>query len=153
MVPLQRSQRLSRERENQQPAGKSNMNEETVVRSSTSGGSPRRPTERIASLRSLGTTPSVPVRVDPRRQEGWELLGLLHKAGAATVERRYAGGEVIFEEGDPDNALYVLTEGAVKLSRVCSGGKEATLMLLGPWETFGELAFSREAYQYARAEA
>lgn len=104
-------------------------------------------------MHSLGTTPSTPVRVDPRMQEGWELLGLLHKAGAATVERRYASGEVIFEEGDPDNALYVLTEGVVKLSRSYSERKEATLMLLGPWEAFGELAFGRRAYQYARAEA
>jgi CRP-like cAMP-binding protein len=132
------------------------MNEETAVRSSTSGGSPRRPAGGIASLHSLGTTPSTPVRVDPRMQEGWELLGLLHKAGAATVERRYASGEVIFEEGDPDDALYVLTDGVVKLSRSYSEyseRKEATLMLLGPWEAFGELAFGRRAYQYARAEA
>jgi CRP/FNR family transcriptional regulator len=104
-------------------------------------------------LHSLGTAPSAPVRVDPQRQEGWELLGLLHKAGAVTVERRYASGEVIFEEGSPDNALYILTEGVVKLSRSYSESKEATLMLLGPWETFGELAFGRTAYQYARAEA
>jgi CRP/FNR family transcriptional regulator len=104
-------------------------------------------------LHSLATTPSTPVRVDPRAQEGWELLGLLHEAGAGTVERRYARGEVIFGEGDPDNALYFLTEGVVKLSRSYSGGKEATLMLLGPWEVFGELAFGRRAYQHARAEA
>ena len=104
-------------------------------------------------MHSLGTTPSAPVRVDPRRQEGWELLGLLHKVGAASVERQYACGEVIFEEGDPDNALFVLTEGVAKLSRSYSESKEATLMLLGPWETFGELAFGRRAYQYARAEA
>ena len=104
-------------------------------------------------MHSLGTTPSAPVRVDPQRQEGWELLGLLHKAGAVTVERRYASGEIIFEEGSPDNALYILTEGVVKLSRSYSESKEATLMLLGPWETFGELAFDRRAYQYARAEA
>ena len=78
---------------------------------------------------------------------------MLPEAGAATVERRYAGGEVIFDEGDPDNALYVLTEGVVKLSRSYPDGKEATLMLLGPWEAFGELSFGRRAYQYARAEA
>ena len=129
------------------------MSEETIVRSSTSVRSSRRPTGGIARLHPLGTAPSAPVRVDPRRQEVWELLGLLHKAGAATVERRYAGGEVIFEEGDPDNALYVLTEGVVKLSRSYPDGKEATLMLLGPWEAFGELSFGRRAYQYARAEA
>jgi CRP/FNR family transcriptional regulator, global nitrogen regulator len=128
------------------------MVEVTVVRSSMSGGSSHRLTRAIASLRSLGTTPSASVRVDPRGQEGWELLGLLHEAGAASVERRYASGEVIFGEGDPDNALYVLTEGVVKLSRSYSEGKEATLMLLGPWEVFGDLAFGRRAYQYARAE-
>jgi CRP-like cAMP-binding protein len=80
-------------------------------------------------------------------------LGLLHEAGAATVERRYASGEVIFGEGDPGNALYVLTEGVTKLSRSYSEGKEATLMLFGPWEVFGELAFGRSAYQHAHAEA
>jgi CRP/FNR family transcriptional regulator, global nitrogen regulator len=78
---------------------------------------------------------------------------LLHEVGAATVERRYARGEVIFGEGNPDNALYVLTEGVVKLSRSYSEGKEATLVVLGPWEVFGELALGRSAYQYACAEA
>jgi len=92
------------------------------------------------------------VRSDVRGQEGREFLDLLHEAGAATVERRYARAEVIFVEGNPGNALYVLTEGVVKLSRGYAGGKEATLMLLGPWEVFGELAFGREVCQHARAE-
>jgi CRP/FNR family transcriptional regulator, global nitrogen regulator len=85
--------------------------------------------------------------------EGREILGLLHEAGAATVERRYARGEILFGEGDPGDALYVLTEGVVKLSRGYSEGKEATLMLLGPWEVFGDLAFGRRAYQHGSAEA
>jgi len=104
-------------------------------------------------LPPLGTTPPAPVRVDPRRQEGWKLLGLLHELGVATVEQRYTRGEVIFGEGDPGNALYFLTEGVVKLSRSYSEGKEATLMLLRPWEVFGELAFGRRAYQHACGEA
>lgn len=85
--------------------------------------------------------------------EGREILGSLHEAGAATVERRYTRGEVLFGEGDPGDALYVITEGAVKLSRSFSGGKEVTLMLLGPWDVFGDLAIGRRAYQHARAEA
>ena len=129
------------------------MIEETVVRSTTPGGSSRRPTEGIAGLHPLGTTSSAPVHVDPRGQEGWKLLGLLHEVGAATVDRRYSRGEVIFGEGDPGNALYILTEGVTKLSRSYSEGKEATLLLLGPWEVFAELAFGRKAYQHARAEA
>lgn len=99
------------------------------------------------------TSALVPVRTDPRGKEGWELLSLLHEAAAVTVERRYARGEAIFGEGDPGNALYILTEGAVKLSSGYAEGKEATVMLLGPWEVFGELAFGFRAYQYARAEA
>jgi CRP-like cAMP-binding protein len=126
------------------------MLEETVVRSSTPRGSSRRLTGGMwACTRSA----LVPVRTDPRGKEGWELLSLLREAAAVTVERRYARGGAIFEEGSPGNALYVLTEGAVKLSRGYAEGKEATVMLLGPWEVFGELTFGCRAYQYAHAEA
>jgi CRP-like cAMP-binding protein len=45
------------------------MIEQSLVRSSTQGGSPRRTTKGIASLQSLATTPSALVRVDPRAQE------------------------------------------------------------------------------------
>jgi CRP/FNR family transcriptional regulator len=85
--------------------------------------------------------------------EGREILGLLHEAGAATVERQYARGEILFGEGDPGDALYVLTEGAVKLYRGCPEGKEVTLMLLGRWDVFGDLAFDRRAYQHGSAQA
>ena len=128
------------------------MIEETVRRSPAPSQSPLRSTRRTAGLHPLGTTPSAPVCTDARGEEGQEFLGLLHEAGAVTLERRYARGEVIFAEGDPGNALYILTEGAVKLSRDYSEGKEATLMLLGPWEVFGELAFGYRAYQHGRAE-
>jgi CRP/FNR family transcriptional regulator, global nitrogen regulator len=127
------------------------MIDETVGKGSTPVQFPRRPARGAADLHALNAT-SAPVRADARRQEGRKLLDLLHEAGAATVERRYARAEVIFVEGNPGNALYVLTEGVVKLSRGYAGGKEATLMLLGPWEVFGELAFGREVCQYARAE-
>src|ERR671917_139922 len=87
MVPSPSSPRSSRERTNQQPEGKHNMSEETIVRSSTSVRSSRRPTGGIARLHPLGTAPSAPVRVDPRRQEVWELLGLLPEEGPQGVRR------------------------------------------------------------------
>jgi CRP-like cAMP-binding protein len=114
--------------------------------------SSRWPGSGTAGMHPLGTTPAS-VRGGPRGQEGRELLGMLQEAGAATVERRYARGEVIFGEGEPGAALYVLADGVVKLSTDYSEGKEATLMLLGPWEVFGELAFCHGAHQHARAEA
>jgi len=126
--------------------------EETVRRGSSPKGSLLQPATDTTSLQQLGTS-LTSIHVDPRRQEGRGFLGLLHEAGAATVEQRYARGEIIFAAGDPGNALYLLTEGAVKLSRGYSEGKEAILVLLGPWEIFGELAFCHSAYQHARAEA
>jgi CRP-like cAMP-binding protein len=101
------------------------MIDETVGKGSTPVQFPRRPARGAADLHALNAT-SAPVRADARRQEGRKLLDLLHEAGAATVERRYARAEVIFVEGNPGNALYVLTEGVVKLSRGYAGGKEAT---------------------------
>jgi CRP/FNR family transcriptional regulator, global nitrogen regulator len=123
------------------------MTEEILLRGSPTTGTLRRPARSTAPQRPARAAP------EPRGPEGRELLSLLHEAGLATLERGYARGEIIFGEGDVGSALYVLTEGAVKLSRSYSGGKEATLMLLGPWEVFGELAFGRRAYQHARAEA
>jgi CRP/FNR family transcriptional regulator, global nitrogen regulator len=133
--------------------GRHNVLVEVLKRSSTTSQSPLRPTRGAGGLNPLDAMPS-PDCTDPQAQEGWAFLGLLHEAGAVTVERRYERGEVLFGEGEPGNALYLLTEGAVKLSRGYSDdGKEATLMLLAPWEVFGELSFGRRAYQHARAEA
>ena len=125
---------------------------EALRRSSAPSQSPLRPTRGAAGLHPLDSTPALDC-TDPETLEGWEFLDLLHEAGVVTVERRYVREEVQFGEGDPRNALYLLTEGAVKLSRGYSEGKEATLMLLGPWEVFGELSFGRRAYQHAQAEA
>jgi CRP/FNR family transcriptional regulator, global nitrogen regulator len=76
---------------------------------------------------------------------------------ATTFDRQYARGEVIFREYDQGDGLYFLTDGVAKLSKAYSVGKEATLMLLGPWDVFGDLAFGQttyqHAYQHARAEA
>jgi CRP-like cAMP-binding protein len=69
---------------------------------------------------------------------------------ATTFDGQYIRGEVIFEEGEHGNGLYVLTDGVVKLSNACSA-KVATLMLVGPWEIFGNVAFGRSTtYQHAR---
>jgi hypothetical protein len=68
------------------------MIEETLRRSPAPSQSPLRSTRRTAGLHPLGTTPSAPVCNDARGQEGQEFLGLLHEAGAVTVERRYAHG-------------------------------------------------------------
>ncbi len=54
--------------------------------------------------------------------------------------RRYGKGEVVFREGDPGTAFYVVEAGEVKLTLVSLDGKEVMLALLGPGGFFGELS-------------
>ena len=91
-----------------------------------------------------------------RRLRGGErrgLLEMLREADAATVYRRYDRGEVIYREGEPDGAVYVVADGVAKLAKSYSDGKVATLRLLGPRDVLGNLALCGEAPQHARAEA
>lgn len=65
--------------------------------------------------------------------------------------RRFATGTVLFQEGDAGDALYVLSAGLVKLSKVDLGGHEKTLALLQPPEFFGEMALLGHARRSATA--
>jgi CRP-like cAMP-binding protein len=47
----------------------------------------------------------------------------------------------------------VVTEGSAKLASSHSGGKEATLRMLGPWDVFGDVAPGAHADRRTRAEA
>ena len=60
---------------------------------------------------------------------------LRSKMGQTTLRR----GEVLFEEGEPGNRLYIITEGKVKLGHTSMDGRENLLAVLGPGEIIGEL--------------
>lgn len=61
---------------------------------------------------------------------------LLQRMSKARIER----GDVLFEEGEPGDRLYVITSGKVKLGRKSPDGRENLLAILGPGEMFGELS-------------
>ncbi|MGI6786419.1 MAG: Crp/Fnr family transcriptional regulator [Gleimia sp.] len=57
------------------------------------------------------------------------------KMGQTTLRR----GEILFEEGEQGNRLYIITEGKVKLGHTSLDGRENLLAVLGPGEIIGEL--------------
>jgi CRP/FNR family cyclic AMP-dependent transcriptional regulator len=65
-----------------------------------------------------------------------ELLGL----GAYAHRRIYRKGEYIFHQGDTGDAVFVLTEGRVKVIFASEDGDEMILATLQPPDVFGELA-------------
>jgi CRP/FNR family transcriptional regulator, global nitrogen regulator len=74
-------------------------------------------------------------------------------AGIRVAERRFAAKDMIFAPGDPDNQLYFLLEGTVRLYKIYGEYKEATVALLQDGGVFGELSLEECPWQTVFAEA
>ena len=73
------------------------------------------------------------------------LFDALDDEGARALRRQMAEvklsrGEHVFLEGDDGDALYVVIEGKMKLTRAAQDGRENLLSVIGPGEMFGELS-------------
>ena len=75
------------------------------------------------------------------------------EVGIRVVERRFGQKDVIFAPGDPDDQLYFLLEGMVRLYKFYGGYKEATVALLRDGGVFGELNLEEGGSQSVFAEA
>ena len=62
-------------------------------------------------------------------------------------------GNTLFQEGDPGDRLYVVTEGKIKLSHASGDGRESVLMVLGPGDMFGEISLFDPGPRTATASA
>lgn len=69
------------------------------------------------------------------------------------IERNYQKGQIIFHEGDQDDALFVIASGLVKVFLTSEQGEEMVLVTLRPPETFGELALIDSGPRSASTEA
>ena len=74
-------------------------------------------------------------------------------AGIRVAERRFAAKDMIFAPGEPDDQVYFLLEGTVRLYKIYGEYKEATVALLTDGDVFGELSFQETSRQNAFAEA
>jgi CRP-like cAMP-binding protein len=75
---------------------------------------------------------------------------ILEKSMTTIVLQR---GDVLFNEGDAGNQLYVVTEGKIKLGRSSADGRENLVAVLGPGQMFGELTFFDPGPRSATATA
>ncbi|MBF0971694.1 MAG: Crp/Fnr family transcriptional regulator [Actinomyces graevenitzii] len=83
-------------------------------------------------------------RMSPEERE--ELRGMMSQ----TTLRR---GEVLFNEGDSGDRLYILLTGKVKLGHTSVDGRENLLAVLGPGEIVGELTLFDPGPRSATATA
>ena len=66
-----------------------------------------------------------------------DAAGALQKS---MVPQTLKKGKHLFQEGDPGDRLYVVTQGKIKLTHASGDGRESLLMVLGPGDMFGELS-------------
>jgi CRP/FNR family transcriptional regulator, global nitrogen regulator len=84
--------------------------------------------------------------------EGFDLEDF-ERAGIRVAERRFKAGDTIFTPGDPDDQLYCLLEGMVRLYKIYGDFKEATTALLKDRGVFGKLSLVEGRWQDVFAEA
>jgi CRP-like cAMP-binding protein len=77
----------------------------------------------------------------------------LRRVAEVTVQRRFAGGEVVFREGDDSDTCYVVHAGHARAIREHPDGRQITLATFGPGDIFGELAMFDDERRSATVEA
>jgi CRP-like cAMP-binding protein len=60
--------------------------------------------------------------------------------GASLAQQQMSAGKTIYIENMTGESLYLIKKGSVRISQMLAEGDEQTLVVLGPGDTFGELA-------------
>lgn len=69
------------------------------------------------------------------------------------VARSFAGGDVVFREGDASDTCYIVDEGHARAIREHQDGRTITLAHFGPGDIFGELSMFDDERRSATVEA
>jgi CRP/FNR family cyclic AMP-dependent transcriptional regulator len=77
---------------------------------------------------------------------------LLGRLSTRFLEKAYAPGDMIFHEGDPGRALFVIVEGTVEITRATTRG-EHVLRKLNAGDAFGEMALIDDSQRSGGARA
>jgi CRP/FNR family transcriptional regulator, cyclic AMP receptor protein len=72
---------------------------------------------------------------------------------ASMVESPLQKGDVLFNEGDSGDRLYLVSAGKIKLGHTSADGRESLLAVMGPGEIFGELSLFDPGPRTATATA
>lgn len=68
----------------------------------------------------------------------------LRDLGEAISTRHLKFGEMLFEEGDQGDTLYIVDSGEIEILKI-SENRQVLLNVLGPGEVFGEMALLDES--------
>jgi CRP/FNR family transcriptional regulator, cyclic AMP receptor protein len=64
----------------------------------------------------------------------------IQRIAALATRRTYGPGAIVFSQTDPGDALYGVVTGSIRISASTPAGREMFLNIMGPGDTFGEIA-------------
>ncbi|WP_047866481.1 Crp/Fnr family transcriptional regulator [Rubrobacter aplysinae] len=67
------------------------------------------------------------------------LAAMIEELELPTTRRRFVPGDVVYQGREPEDGLYILTEGILSVSDLLPGGKSFTTRMLTVSDTFGRL--------------
>lgn len=79
--------------------------------------------------------------------------GVVRQIAALAKVRRAQAGQLIFQKGDPGDALFAVKRGQVRILAGTAAGRSLTLNMLGPGDVFGEIALLDGQHRTADAVA
>jgi signal transduction histidine kinase len=85
-------------------------------------------------------TPAEPETLSQNRLFAGIPTALINDIGADVDLLRFENDDVIFNEGEPGDCLFLVVEGSVRISKMGRGGKQETLGIIQPGNFFGEMA-------------
>lgn len=77
----------------------------------------------------------------------------LKRIADIAVEKVFEAGDLIFNEGDIGDVLYIIKKGSVKIFKKLENGEEKTLAVLKEQQYFGEMAILDDSTRSASARA
>ena len=89
----------------------------------------------------------------PQKKGAFDARAFLDSAGVARKVRQFKSADIIFSQGTPANSVMYVQEGAVKITAVSEGGKEAIITILGPGDFFGEGCLAGQPLRMGNATA
>jgi CRP/FNR family transcriptional regulator, cyclic AMP receptor protein len=90
--------------------------------------------------------------VQSKPTAAFDVAAYLEADGPRSKVANYRRGQVVFAQGAPGNDVRYLQRGAVKLTVLSSGGKEAVVAMLAPGDFFGEGALAGQPIRLATAK-
>jgi CRP/FNR family cyclic AMP-dependent transcriptional regulator len=68
----------------------------------------------------------------------FDAQAFLMSVGAGRTMKKYKANKIVFQQGDPADAVCYIQEGSIKLTVLSQQGKEGVVAILGPGDFFGE---------------